>query len=97
MQLELFERPAFSPIRPPRETMAAEALAMLLQGREITHLDFQLTTSSWRLAAYVHVLRLLGWPIITIEILSPTPDCPLRFIAKYAIPTSVIDELGEVM
>lgn len=69
---------------------------MLLGGREITHPDFQNVTRSWRLGAYVKVLRELGWPIETHEIPAPTPDCATRFIAKYALPRRVIDELGSV-
>ena len=93
-QLTLIDPPLFSPLWPKRATHAARALEMLIAGREITHPDFQIQTRSWRLGAYVEVLRKLGWPVVTMEIPSPTPDCPARFIARYVLPEYVIAEIG---
>ena len=94
IQSELFERPAFSPVWPKQATHAWRALNLLLSGFEITHPDFQAKTRSWRLGAYVKVLRELGWPIETREIPSPTPECAGRFIARYVLPQWVRDEIG---
>ena len=97
------------PVRPlqiPPELLAMEpsasvecshswrALNMLLTGCEITHPDFQAKTRSWRLGAYVKVLRKLGWPIETRKIPSPTPECAGRFIARYVLQKWVRDEIG---
>jgi hypothetical protein len=94
-QGELFEPPTFSAIWPPRTSLAGEALALLLAGRQITHPEFQGITGSWRLAEPVRALRHdFGWPIQTIEIPAPTLDRPTRTIARYVMPDWVRQEVG---
>lgn len=94
VQIELFERPAFSPTFPPPARLVSQALAMLLATPEgITTPDFQAVTKSWRLAAYVHELIFdYGWPIESLEI--PFADERSRVIAKYVMPLWVIEEVG---
>ena len=98
VQSELFERPAFSPIRPKPATKAARVAAMLLAGRKITHRDFIDSGDGWRLAAYIHELKedMGWWAIRADEIPAPTPTCPRRFIALYSLPDWAIREVGGV-
>jgi hypothetical protein len=60
---------------------------MFLAGQAFDHPDFLQDCGSWRLAAVVHQLRDLGWPIDTIEIPAPSEEHPGRFIALYKLPT----------
>lgn len=52
-----------APRFPTVGTQTALALARLLNGETITHLDHQRVTRSYRLASEVHKLRKLGWSI----------------------------------
>ena len=92
-QLALIDPPPFSPQYPQQSSLAFAALKTLLSGKAITHPEFEDETRSWRLGAYVFTLRALGWPVITKEIHSPTPDAPDRVIARYSMPHWVIDAL----
>lgn len=91
-QLSFLPPPPFSPTWPTRGTLADRALGMLMDGRKIDHTDFESSTQSWRLAAVIFTLRALGWPIETIEILSPTEECPDRVIALYHLPGKYVAE-----
>lgn len=93
-QGELFEPPPFSPIFPTPSTLEGRALAMLLRQMRIEHPDFERATGSWRLGAYVEMLRRKGWPILTDDITSPIPERPDRVIARYRMPDWVIRVLG---
>lgn len=84
-QLSFLEPPEFAPQWPTRGTLADKALGMFMDGKVFDHPDFEGRTQSWRLGAVVFTLRTLGWPIETIEIPSPTPDCPDRTIALYRL------------
>jgi hypothetical protein len=86
VQLSMLPEPEFSPLMPPSATLADKLLRRLLDGESLTHRDFEDVTSSWRLAAYVHDLRELGWPVDTQEIAAPSPECPSRVIARYSLP-----------
>ena len=44
-------------------TMPSRALILLLQGREITHLDFWRTANTYRLSDPVYQLRRAGWDV----------------------------------
>ncbi|MFO1279559.1 MAG: hypothetical protein U1F04_08280 [Burkholderiaceae bacterium] len=85
-QLSFLPPPPFCPSWPTRGTLADRALGMFMDGRMIDHPDFENSTQSWRLGAVVFTLRALGWPIETIEIPSPTEQCPDRVIALYHLP-----------
>ncbi len=55
------------PKLPQKNTLAERALILLLKEKQISHLDFQDVTNSYRLAAHIHVLRQLGWQIMSQE------------------------------
>ena len=94
-QGELFEPPTFSPTYPKHTTLKGKALAILMSGRTLTHAEFQTLSKSWRLSEPIRALRHdHGWPVQTIEFPAPTPARPDRVIAKYQMPTWVVDELG---
>lgn len=85
-QLTFFPLPPFNPTWPMRGTLADKALGMMLDGRMIDHPNFESTTQSWRLGAVIFNLRILGWPIETIDLPSPTVAMPSRTIALYHLP-----------
>jgi hypothetical protein len=89
-QLSFLPPPAFCPTWPTKNTLADRALALFLQGRMFDHPTFEGITQSWRLGAVVFALRTLGWPIQTIEIASPTPQCGDRVIALYKLDSKYI-------
>ena len=66
------------------------ALGLLMDGKHIDHTDFIDHTRSWRLGAVIFTLRALGWPVETIEIPSPTEQCPDRVIALYHLPAKYV-------
>ncbi len=85
-QMSFLPPPPFCPTWPKKGTLADRALGMLMDGKVIDHPDFEGSTQSWRLGAVIFTLRALGWPIETIEIPSPTEQCPNRIIALYLLP-----------
>lgn len=85
-QLSFLPPPPFCPTWPTRGTLADTALGMLMDGRKIDHPDFENSTRSWRLGAVIFKLRTLGWPVETVEVPSPTEECPHRIIAVYRLP-----------
>lgn len=67
---------------------------MMLQGRRISHPHFQDRTSSWRLAAHVHILKKLGWPVKTVKVAFRTEKKPTcRRIYRYFFSSDVIKQL----
>ena len=84
-QLSFLPPPPFCPIWPTKNTLADVALRLLMDGKMIDHTDFIDHTRSWRLGAVIFTLRTLGWPVETIEIPSPTDQCPDRVIALYRL------------
>ena len=84
-QLSFLPPTPFSPSWPTRNTLADRALGMFMNGDMLDHPDFESSTQSWRLGAVVFTLRALGWPIETIEIPSPTDQCPDRVVALYRL------------
>ena len=79
-QMSFLPPPPFCPTWPKRGTLADYALGMLMDGKLIDHPEFLERTQSWRLGAVIFTLRCLGWPIETIDVPSPTEDCPDRVI-----------------
>ena len=69
---------------------------MLLTTLEIEHPDFERATGSWRLGAYIEMLRDKGWPIETLDVFRPLPTRPDRIIARYRMPRWVLQEVGAV-
>ena len=84
-KLSFLPPPPFSPSWPTRNTLADRALGMFMNGDMLDHPVFESSTQSWRLGAVVFTLRALGWPIETIEIPSPTDQCPDRVVALYRL------------
>jgi hypothetical protein len=96
-QLHLIPPPPFAPRWPNPRSLPGVALSKLLQGRGITHPEFEGVTRSWRLAEPIRALRHeFGWPVETIEIHSPTRDAPHRYIAHYMLPGWVLAAVGDV-
>lgn len=62
-QLTILPKPDFNPEWPRKNTLAYHALLLMLQGKKISHPDFDQVTGSWRLAAHILILKKLGWPI----------------------------------
>jgi hypothetical protein len=85
-QLALFEPlPPLAPAWPTPHTQAAHALNRLLAGDTLDHPTFEAATGSWRLAAVVFELRVLGWPVQTTDKPAPAGECPSRTIAVYSL------------
>lgn len=91
-QLSFLPPSPFSPTWPQKNTLADRALGMLMDGKHIDHPDFENSTQSWRLSAVILTLRTLGWPIETIDIPSPSEQCPDRVIALYHLPGKYVAE-----
>jgi hypothetical protein len=87
--MTLFDCPPTAPALPTPGTLADKALALLRAGAEIDHPTFEALTGSWRLAAVVFELRVLGWPI-------EATDCPTttkgttRHVALYRMAVEVL-------
>lgn len=56
------------PIVPTPGTIEFQALRLLQEHGSLTHLQFQVATGSYRLAASIRQLRLKRWPILTVRI-----------------------------
>jgi len=53
-----------APEYPTIQSLAGAALAMILKGHKVSHLDFQAGTRSYCLRHPIYKLRLAGWPIL---------------------------------
>lgn len=53
-----------SPKYPTIQSLSGAALAMILKGHKVSHLDFQTGTRSYCLRHPIYKLRLAGWPIL---------------------------------
>lgn len=92
-QISFLPEPDFNLILPSKNTLAYRALSMMLQGKKISHPNFQDETSSWRLAAHIHVLKKLGWPVQTIEVIHNAAVKPKsRHICRYFLSHNVIEK-----
>jgi len=96
-QLSFLPPPPFCPQWPTKGTLADKALGMFMDGQMFDHPDFENRTQSWRLGAVVFTLRSLGWPIETIEVPSPTADCPDRVIALYRLDRKIVAQALAIM
>ncbi len=78
-------------------TMPSRALALLLQGREITHLDFWRIANTYRLSDPVWQLRKSGWDIQDRRATVPTADPTKRSasVAFYRLPETAINAAGK--
>ena len=86
-----------TPARPNIGTLSSRALALLLQGRAITHRDFLIHAGTYRLSADIHLLRKDGWDIRDTPETVPTSDPTKRraHIKRYHLPNETIRAAGE--
>ena len=86
-----------APACPNIGTLSSRALALLLQGRAITHRDFWLHAGTYRLSADIHLLRKDGWDIQDTPEVVPTSDPSKRraHIKRYHLPNAAISAAGE--
>jgi hypothetical protein len=91
-QLSLMDLPPLCPKLPTRNSLAYRALKLFVDGEVLDHRDFFQGSGSWRLAAVVFRLRVLGWPVETIEVPSPTEEHLGRTIALYKLPAKYTDQ-----
>lgn len=78
-------------------TLPSRTLALLLQGKRITHRDFWLHAGTYRLSADIHLLRAMGWDIQDTPEVVPTSDPTKRraHIKRYYLPNEAISAAGE--
>lgn len=84
-------------IYPNVGTMPSRALCLLLQGQEITHLDFWKIANTYRLSDPIHQLRRrFAWEIHDRRATVPTGDPTRRSasVAIYRLPDEVIASAG---
>lgn len=85
-----------APASPNIGTLSSRALALLLQGKRITHRDFWLHAGTYRLSADIHLLRAMGWGIQDAPEVVPTSDPTKRsaHIKRYYLPNEAISAAG---
>lgn len=79
------ERASKAPAMPTPNTRPAEALALLVRNGHLDQRDFLQERRGWRLAAAVHVLRRLGWPIKTVSIPLVLANGESAHVARYVL------------
>lgn len=86
-----------APAYPSVGTLSSRALALLLQGKAITHRDFWTYAGTYRLSADIHLLRAMGWDIQDTQEVVPTSDPTKRRaqIKRYYLPDEAISAAGE--
>lgn len=80
---------------PDASTVKAAVLAALLRGQRLTSLDSWIAHGTSRLAAHIHILRGLGWPIDAEDVVVITADGRKANVARYTIPLGVIVDTGD--
>lgn len=78
------------PIPPKPSTLDAKALELLRTRPSMTSLEFQKESGSQRLAACIHRLRELGWPILAATI---STAYSRRGYARYFL--QIVDDVHE--
>ena len=78
-------------------TLPSRTLALLLQGKAITHRDFWLHAGTYRLSADIHLLRAVSWDILDTPEVVPTSDPTKRraHIKRYYLQNEAISAAGE--
>lgn len=92
-QTSFLPEPDFNPIYPSPRTLPARCLAMMLNGQSFIHPEFEQITGSWRLSAVIFTLKGLGWPVESLDLSAPSPECPTRTISRYYLPRDVIQSV----
>lgn len=84
-----------TPKLPSVKSLNGRALALLLQGEQITHRDFQNHAATYRLSAVIHPLRKNGWPIVDQWERGKTIDKTGRYAKykRYFISEDLLKEL----
>lgn len=62
-QASLLPEPDFNPKVPQKNTLSHDAISLMLNGKEVSHRNFDKVTSSYRLAAVINDLKKDGWII----------------------------------
>lgn len=69
------------------DTVVAETLASLIEGRVLTGMEAVFEQSTTRLAAHVHYLKTAyGWPVESSEFVVGTKDGRVVKVARYWLP-----------
>ncbi len=89
-QMSFLPEPDFNPIYPSPNTLPARCLSLMLNGQSFTHPEFEQITGSWRLSAVIFILKGLGWPVESYDLLAPSQECPTRTISRYYLPSKII-------
>jgi hypothetical protein len=91
-QMSFLPEPDFNPKLPSKNTLTYKALSMMLRGKKITHRNFDTNTCSWRLAAYIEILKNdLGWPVCVEKIMyCPVKKPKKRYVSRYFLSSGVI-------
>ena len=92
-QTSFLPEPKYNPRYPTETSLAFKALRLMLQGARVAHPDFEAVTGSWRLAAHVHILKKLGWPVQKAEVQLEWDDeeARKRHMGLYYLPEDLID------
>lgn len=80
---------------PSSDSVKGRVLADLLRGHQLTPLNAWVELGTSRLAAHIHILRGLGWPIDAEDVVVITADGRKANVARYTIPLDVIVETGD--
>ncbi len=97
-QTSFLPEPDFNPKLPPRNTLIDVTLQILLEGGRITSLDFQNRTASQRLAAYVHELNKLGWPVKANDVAVIVNEKPeIRIVSQYYLEEKSIQQFNKYL
>lgn len=97
-QLSMLPEPDYNPEWPNKNTNTYQALWLMLQGREITSLDFQDETSSQRLAVHIDILyNDLGWPVLREDVPVQLENKPkTRSFRKYFFDKKFIKKIKKI-
>lgn len=87
-QGELFES-HFTAVYPGPTSQAGIALASLTKAERLRQAGW--LHVGWRLAAAIHTLKKMGWPVMSLPIHVPGRKRP---IAEYSLPTWVLRAIG---
>lgn len=90
-QISFFPEPEFKPKFPKKGTLAYKALSKLIHGDHLNHALFINDTESWRLAAIIHLLKKLGWPIESYERPAKNHNASFRYISFYFLPPHITE------
>lgn len=87
-QLSLLPEPPFAPKWPSKHSLPGTALVRMLTGERINQVNFGL--HRWRLAAYIKVLRYMGWPVQSGEVAVPGCGASGRAAEYWLTPEIIV-------